>query len=530
MKSYTLIKLVIIIAVIALFGAYAVPTFVGKDAAKRLPGYMPKDTINLGLDLKGGMHLVLGVETDKAIFAVLSRVSGNLKKQLINAKIAYDKVYVDSKTNDIVISLVDRKDKDRALDLIGANLPNYQIVSEDLPIKLRLKEKIAEKLKKEAIDQAISVIRNRVDQFGVAEPTVIRSGENHIVVELPGIKDANRAVRLIGRTARLELHLVDDKANIDDALNGNVPPDDEVIYEIKRDPTTGEVSKIPFVVKKDVVITGAMITNASVRFGGTMNQPYVAFELNSQGAKIFSSFTASHIGKRLAIVLDNTIYSAPVIQGAITGGRGQITGNFSITEAHDLAIVLRSGSLPAPVKVLQKVTIGPSLGKISIEKGTKAMIFGSLAVILFMIFYYKLSGVLADFAMAINVLIILGALAMFHATLTLPGLAGIALTIGMAVDANVLIYERIREELMIGRSVYDAVNTGYARAFVTIFDANITTLIVAIILYQFGSGPVKGFAVTMSIGLLANMFTAVTFTKTVFEIVLDKFKPNKLSI
>ncbi len=530
MKSYTLIKLVIIIMVIALFGAYAVPTFIGKDASKRLPSYMPKDTINLGLDLKGGMHLVLGVETDKAVFAVLSRVAGNLKKQLLNAKIAYDKVYVDSATNDIVISLVDKNDKDRTLDLIARNLPNYQVISEDLPIKLKLKEPILEKLKRNAVEQAINVIRNRVDQFGVTEPTVVKSGDNHIVVELPGIKDANRAVRLIGRTARLELHLVDDSVNIDDALNGNLPPDDEILYEIKRDPTTGEVAKIPFVVKKDVVITGAMITNATVRFGGTMNQPYVAFELNSQGSKIFSSFTASHIGKRLAIVLDNTIYSAPVIQGAITGGRGQITGNFTITEAHDLAIVLRSGSLPAPVKVLQKVTIGPSLGKISIEKGTKAMIIGSLAVILFMIFYYKLSGVLADFAMAVNVLIILGALAMFHATLTLPGLAGIALTIGMAVDANVLIYERIREELMIGRSVYDAVNTGYARAFVTIFDANITTLIVAIVLYQFGSGPVKGFAVTMSIGLLANMFTAVTFTKTIFEIVLDKFKPTKLSI
>ncbi len=529
MRSSTLIKLVIIVIVIAVFGSYTLPTFLGKQQAKQLPGFMPKNKINLGLDLKGGMYLVLGVETNKAVFAVLSRVANNLKKQLLNAKIAYDKVYVN-KNNVITISLVDSKDKERTLDLIANNLPNYQIISDGLPIKIKLKDKIEQKIKKEAVAQAINVIRNRVDQFGVTEPTIVRSGTDHIVVELPGIKDANRAVRLIGKTARLEMHLVDDSVNIDDALNGKLPPDDEILYEIKRDPTTGEVTKIPFVVKKDVVLTGNMITNATVRFGGTLNQPYVAFELNSEGARIFANFTASHIGKRLAIVLDNTIYSAPVIQSRIGGGRGQITGGFTLQQAHDLAIVLRSGSLPAPVKVLQKVTIGPSLGKISIEKGTKAMIFGSLAVIVFMVFYYRLSGLLADFAMVANVLIILGALAMFNATLTLPGLAGIALTIGMAVDANVLIYERIREELMIGRSIYDAVETGYARAFITIFDANITTLIVALVLYQFGSGPVKGFAVTMSIGLLANMFTAVTFTKTIFEIILDKFRPEKLSI
>ncbi len=529
MRNSTLIKLVIIVIVIAVFGSYTLPTFLGKQQAKQLPGFMPKNKINLGLDLKGGMYLVLGVETNKAVFAVLSRVANNLKKQLLNAKIAYDKVYVD-KNNVITISLVDSKDKERTLDLIANNLPNYQIISDGLPVKIKLKDKIEQKIKKEAVAQAINVIRNRVDQFGVTEPTIVRSGTDHIVVELPGIKDANRAVRLIGKTARLEMHLVDDSVNIDDALNGKLPPDDEILYEIKRDPTTGEVTKIPFVVKKDVVLTGNMITNATVRFGGTLNQPYVAFELNSEGARIFANFTASHIGKRLAIVLDNTIYSAPVIQSRIGGGRGQITGGFTLQQAHDLAIVLRSGSLPAPVKVLQKVTIGPSLGKISIEKGTKAMIFGSLAVIVFMVFYYRLSGLLADFAMAANVLIILGALAMFNATLTLPGLAGIALTIGMAVDANVLIYERIREELMIGRSIYDAVETGYARAFITIFDANITTLIVALVLYQFGSGPVKGFAVTMSIGLLANMFTAVTFTKTIFEIILDKFRPEKLSI
>ncbi|WP_022670259.1 protein translocase subunit SecD [Hippea alviniae] len=534
MKSSTLIKLITVLIVVAIFGSYALPTLIGKKNAKYFSelvgGFLPTNTINLGLDLKGGMHLVLGVETDKAVFAVLSRAANNLQQQLTNAKIAADQVVPSTQNGYIIkIHLVDNSDLNRALNLITANYPNYVVVSDSNPIVIKLKDKIVQHIKREAVQQAISVIRNRVNQFGVTEPTVVQAGEDHIVVDLPGIKNANRAVRLLGETARLELHLVDDSVNVADALSGNLPEDDEILYEIKHNPTTGEITKIPIVVKKEPVITGDMITNASVRFDN-LNRPYVAFELNSEGAKIFAKFTATHIGKRLAIVLDNVVYSAPVIQSAITGGSGQITGNFTLEEAHDLALVLRSGSLPAPVKILQKVTIGPSLGKLSIEKGKKAMIFGAIIVVLFMIFYYRLSGLLADVAMALNILIILGAMVMLNATLTLPGLAGIALTVGMSVDANVLIYERIREELLIGRSVHDAVNTGYSRAFITILDANITTLIVALILYQFGSGPVKGFGITMAIGLLANIFTAVTFTKMVFEIVLDKFKPQRLSI
>ena len=530
MRTNTILKLILIIVVIILFGAYAAPTFIGNNTSKSLPSYVPKDKIHLGLDLKGGMYLVLGAETDKAVSTVLERAASNLKKQMLNAKIAYDKVFVTKDGKYISVSLVDSNDRQAALDLIRDNLPNYNVISEELPIKLSMKEKIADTIKKESVSQAISVIRNRIDQFGVVDPTIVRSGESNIIVELPGIKNASRAVQLIGKTARLELHLVDDSANVNDALNGKLTLDDELLYSIKRDPTTGSVSKIPYVVKKNAIITGDMIKKAYVSFGGQLNQPYVAFELNSEGAKIFGNFTGSHIGKRLAIVLDKNIYSAPVIQGRIDGGRGQITGNFSEREAHDLAIILRSGSLPVPVHVLEKVTIGPSLGKIAIEKGTKAMIAGAVAVILFMAVYYALSGILADIALSVNIIIILGALAMFGGTLTLPGLAGIALSIGMAVDANVLIYERIREEMRVGRGIHDAINTGYSRAFITILDANITTLIIALILYQFGSGPVKGFAVTMSIGLLANIFTAVTLTKTVYDILIEKFNISKLSI
>ncbi len=517
-------KLGLILAVIIIFTLFSIPSFVSSN---KLPSFFPKNRVHLGLDLKGGVYLVLAAETDKAVNSVVAMAANNLKEELLNAKIAYDEIL--PKGSEIIIKLVDKNDTSRTVNLIEQNLTSYDVVSSSHDIIIRLKEKYINRIQEQAVEQAVGVIRNRIDQFGVVEPTITRVGFNKIVVELPGIKNENRAIRLIGQTARLTLHLVDDSVNVDQALAGNLPPDDEILYQIVHNPTTGEVEKIPMVVKKEPIITGSMIKKAYVSFGQA-GQPQVSFELNSKGAKIFAQFTGSHIGKRLAIVLDNVIYSAPVIQTRIDGGRGVITGNFTLKQAHDLAIVLRSGSLPVPVKILEKVTIGPTLGKLSIKQSTTAMIVGSIMVVLFMAFYYKFAGILADFALAVNVLIIFGALAMFGATLTLPGIAGIALSIGMAVDANVLIYERVREELRLGRSVADAIELGYSRAWITIFDSNITTLIIALILYQFGSGPVKGFAVTMSIGLIANLFTAVTLTKTIYDIVLYKFKPKTLSI
>ena len=525
MQKNILTRLIIIAAVFVLFVVYAIPTFVkNRDA---LPSFFPDKVVHLGLDLKGGMHLVLGVDTEKAVETIVERAAHQLRIQLDEEKIAYNEV--TPKKDKISISLIDPLDKGKLLELVERNYPHYRIVKETLPVTIKLNKETGEKIRSSAVEQALSIIRNRVDQFGVAEPTIVKYGKDNIVVELPGIKDPARAVRLIGKMARLELKLVDEKADITEALQGNLPEDDELLYQIKRDPYTGEIEKIPMVVKRDTVISGDMVKNARVAFS-QLNQPYVTFDLNPEGARIFAQFTGSHVGKRLAIVLDNIIYSAPVIQERIGGGRGQITGSFTTKEAHDLAIVLRSGSLPAPVKVLENITVGPSLGEDSIKKGAMSAFVGATLVVLFMIFYYGASGLLADFALLLNIIIIFGALAMFGATLTLPGLAGIALTIGMAVDANVLIFERIREELRIGRAIRDAINTGYKRATLTIFDANITTLITTLVLYQFGTGPIRGFAVTLSIGIIANMFTAIVVTKFIYDLVLVKFSPKKLSI
>jgi preprotein translocase subunit SecD len=328
----------------------------------------------------------------------------------------------------------------------------------------------------------------------------------------------------------LELHLVDDSVNIENALNGQLPPDDELLYQVVKNPTTGEITKVPIVVKKVAVVTGSMIKKANVSFSSNTNQPVVSFELNSQGSSAFAQFTSTHIGKRLAIVLDNTVYSAPVIREPILNGSGEISGDFTVRQAHDLAIVLRSGSLPAPVKVLEKTVIGPTLGKDSIRSATLAIIIGSIAVFLFMVIYYKSFGLLADIALMFNLLIIIGTLAMLGATLTLPGIAGMALTVGMSVDTNVLIFERIREELFHGRTPKDAVELGYDRSLITIIDTHITTLITAFILYQFGSETIRGFAITLAIGLIANMFTAITFTKVVYDALFSNKSLKKLSI
>jgi preprotein translocase subunit SecD len=530
MKQSDWFKLFLVIIVFIIFGSYAVDAFLPQQTLENLPSFMPKKVINLGLDLKGGTHLTLEVETDKALAGILHQAADNLKKQFDSAKIAYNTVEVNGKKASIDVTLMDSNDSNRALDLIQNNFGNFETKTTSLGITMTLKPKIALNMQKEAVSQAVGVIRNRIDQFGVAEPTVVTSGTRDIVVELPGISDPERAIKLIGQTAVLELHLVDDSVNIENALNGQLPPDDELLYQIVKNPTTGEITKVPIVVKKTAVVTGSMIKKANVSFSSTTNQPVVSFELNSEGANAFAQFTSTHIGKRLAIVLDNTVYSAPVIREPILNGSGEISGDFTVKQAHDLSIVLRSGSLPAPVKVLEKTVIGPTLGKDSIRSATLAIIIGSIAVFLFMVIYYKSFGLLADIALMFNLLIIIGTLAMLGATLTLPGIAGMALTVGMSVDTNVLIFERIREELFHGRTPKDAVELGYDRSLITIIDTHITTLITAFILYQFGSETIRGFAITLAIGLIANMFTAITFTKVVYDALFSNKSLKKLSI
>ncbi|MFA5356981.1 MAG: protein translocase subunit SecD [Candidatus Omnitrophota bacterium] len=402
--------------------------------------------INLGLDLKGGMHLLLKVDT--------SHLSGDAKE--------------------------------------------------------------------DAADRAIEVIRNRIDEFGVRETSIQKQGVDEIVVQLPGVTDRDRAIDIIGKTALLEFKIVSlDQDLLKDALQGNIPEG----YELKYSSDDNE----PLLLEKQAVLTGDALTSASVRFGqDQFNEPIVGLEFNAEGAKRFAQITADNIGKRLAIVLDGRVQSAPRIREAIPSGEAVITGRFSVEEAQDLSIVLRVGALPAPMHIEEERTVGPLLGQDSINKGVRATIIGGILVLVFMAFYYLIAGVIADMALALNMLIILGGLGILpflfpgvSATLTLPGIAGIALSLGMAVDANVLINERIREELSNGRSLRVAIANGYDRAFSAIFDSNLTTLIAAFLLFQFGTGPIRGFAVTLTIGIIASVFTAIVVTRTIFEVLLS---------
>ena len=495
--------------------------------------YPLKDKIALGLDLQGGMHLVLEVQTEKAVEASLERIAGDIKREIEEEDYEVDRVRADIKNKTITVLMVDAIDLKPVEDIMKnytAYLQNEGVVREGRGYLFRLSKEEENRIEQNAVSQGLETIRNRVDQFGVSEPTIQAQGEKRILVQLPGIEDADRAIKLIGKTARLEFKLVDESVSSQTALNGAMPEGDEVLYKREENVETGEVTKRPFLVKKRTVLTGETLSGAEVRYDNDFNEPYVAITFNSIGAMIFQEVTRANVKKRLAIVLDDNVYSAPVIQEEIAGGRAQITGQFTTEEARDLAIILRAGALPAPVVILENRTVGPSLGKDSIEQGVQSILLGALLVIIFIAIYYKLSGVVAVTALMLNLVLLLGALAYFGAALTLPGIAGMLLTVGMAIDANVLIFERIREEVRVGKTVRAAIEAGYAKALSTIVDANITTFIAAVVLFQFGTGPIKGFAITLCIGIAASMFTAVFVSRTIFDSFMSRKKVVNLSI
>ncbi|MDP8219563.1 MAG: protein translocase subunit SecD, partial [Candidatus Theseobacter exili] len=477
----------------------------------------PDKTINLGLDLQGGMHLVLQVETGKAVEFETDRVNKDIQKTLDEKDIRYDSIQTRGE-DELVIVFTHSDSRYRAGDLIAKAFTTLQVQQEETKkLVYKLKEAEVKRIAARAHKQALEVIRKRVDRFGVSEPSIQSQGKDRIVVQLPGIKDLARAERILKKTALLEFRLVsDDTEKLKEALEGTPPPGYEVLYMIVYDKNTGE-QQIPFLVKKKPELTGAHLVDARPTFGSQLNQPEVSFTLDRSGGKIFSVVTEKNIERKLAIILDGEIQSAPVIRSKIPSGRGVITGRFSPEEAKDLAVILTAGALPAPVKILQNIRIGPSLGRDSIRKGITSALFGFAVVIIFMMIYYLLAGVIADFALCLNIILILGALAFLKATLTLPGIAGIILTIGMAVDANVLIFERIREEMSIGKRVRTAIETGFDRAKITILDANITTFFTAAVLYTVGTGPVQGFAVTLMWGIVSSLFTSLIVSRTIFE-------------
>ncbi|MBW2015852.1 MAG: protein translocase subunit SecD [Deltaproteobacteria bacterium] len=520
-------------ALILIAFLYLVPSL-SKELPPWWKGIFPRDKIHLGLDLQGGMHLVLEVDAEKAVESSLERIIEELRHDFRKKKIRYLELKRRG-AEGIQVTLIREESASDLKDLIDRNYPDFEIkrgpkVENGVAFLLDLSPKARNHIMKMASDQALETIRNRVDQFGVSEPD-IRPQENHrILIQLPGIQDPKRAIELIGKTALLEFKLLDEENSLEDALKGNIPPGDEILKQVTVDPQTGIKKEVPYLLKRRTLLTGEYLTDARVQIDSQYNEPYVSIAFDARGAKLFERITGEHIGKRLAIVLDNHVYSAPVIRDKISGGRAQITGNFTMEEARDLAIVLRAGALPAPVKILEERTVGPSLGKDSIQKGLKSMVIGGAAVVLFMVLYYGLSGLVADMALFLNILFIMAGLAFFGATLTLPGIAGIILTIGMAVDANVLIFERIREELRLGKPPRAAIDAGYAKALVTILDANVTTFIAALVLFQFGTGPVRGFAVTLSIGIVASFVTAVFMTRIVFDYFFTVKRQTKLSI
>jgi preprotein translocase subunit SecD len=482
--------------------------------------YPPKKTINLGLDLQGGIHLVLGVDVDKALEAQVDRAGDTIRGDLEKKGIGVTRIERRGST-ELVVQLASPQTWNDAQSVFREQ-GVFETSETDQPagrVALRLRPKEVSTLRELAVRQGLETIRNRVDQFGVAEPSIQQQGDNRILIQLPGVQDPERAKALIGKTALLEFKLVDDRADVDAALRAGPPPGDEILYQRRVDKESGQERKIPFVVQKKALLTGRDLATARVSIDQNTSEPYVSVEFNTAGAKAFAELTEASVGKRLGIILDGNVHSAPVIRERIPSGRAQISGGFTTQEATDLAIVLRAGALPAPVRVLEERTVGPSLGADSIKKGLLSTLTAALAVVVFMLIYYRLSGLIADAALVLNLVILMAAMAGFHATLTLPGIAGVVLTIGMAVDTNILIFERIREELRGGKTVRAAIDAGFARAFRTVIDTHVTVLVSAAILYQFGTGPVKGFAVSLAIGILASLFTAVFFTRLVFDLI-----------
>ncbi|MDW7772914.1 MAG: protein translocase subunit SecD [Desulfobulbaceae bacterium] len=535
-----------LLAILIIFSVLAVVPSFYPGAPTWWKKYLAPEGLKLGLDLQGGIHVVLRVDLDKAIENSLDLAASDLKEVLAERNITAVRMDSGDSTR-IVFTLPNIGVLGTVQEVITGEFENLDISvdSEEgtFPkITLQLKKKEIENIRKNAVGQSLEIIRNRIDQFGVTEPVILRQGDDQIVVQLPGVKDPDRAMDLIGQTAQLEFKLVADEdaginlnqlitqaiANgqwqwgenprqLNLALQGQIPQDTEIYFERVVDNQTKTETRVPILLKTQVLMTGEMVKDAQVRIGGNFNEPYVSLDLTGRGGTIFGNVTEKNVGKRLAIVLDEVVRSAPVIREKILGGKAQISGSFTHEEASDLAIVLRVGALPAPVEIIQNMSIGASLGKDSINKGLMSGLFGTFLVIVFMLIYYRVSGMVAIYALGLNMIFLFAGLAMLTATLTLPGIAGIILTIGMAVDANVLIYERMREEFALGKSVKSGIDSGFDNAFSSIVDSQVTTLITALALFIFGTGPIKGFAVTLSLGIMFNLFTVLYCTRLVYD-------------
>ncbi len=507
-------RVITIIAVCLAGVFFAIPNIMSDKTS--LPSWW--QPVNLGLDLQGGSNLLLEVKMDEVLKERMSSIEDSARQILREGKIRYKSLTSNENAVNVVIENAGSRSK--ASNLFRKIDNGIEISeSDDGVISIAYSDVALNQLKAKIVDQSIEIVRRRIDELGTKEPVIQSQGTNRIVVQLPGLQNPEYVKTLLGKTAKMSFHLVDSGARASDVKRGKLGAKYKIAY--------GEMGE-PYVITRKPVVGGENLIDAQPSFQD--GQAVVSFRFNSLGGKKFGEVTRDNIGERLAIVLDNEVISAPTIQSAIMGGSGVITGNFTVKSANDLALLLRSGALPAPLEVLEERTVGAGLGADSIKAGVIASAVGLIFVVLFMLAAYGLFGVFTTIAVFTNLVLLLGILSAMGATLTLPGIAGIILTIGMAVDANVLIFERMREEVKHGRSTRDAAEAGFTEAWTTIVDSNLTTLVAAIVLFYFGTGPVRGFAVTLAIGIATSMFTSVTVTRLIITAWLNKYKPTKLPI
>ncbi len=522
MVYFSKAKIIAVLLVCLLGIGFSVPNFFKEQTLGSLPDWLPHKHVNLGLDLQGGSHLLLEVEVAAVIKEQLETMVDDVRSELRKARINYTGLGVSGEKG-VHVTIRKSEETENARNLLRVLTPLTETTVTNNTILIELTSRQIADRRNAAIQQSVEIVRRRIDQTGTREPTIQRQGDERILVQLPGVKDPERIKRLLGETAKMSFHLTDDR--LDEALRGRIPPGAKLLPRVDATQGVGQV-----LVKKRVMVSGEDLVDSQPSTDSQTGEPVVTFRFNSRGSKKFGATTAANVNRPFAIVLDGKVISDPVIREPILGGSGQISGNFSFQEATDLALLLRAGALPAPLTILEERSVGPGLGADSIAAGKIASIIGMVLVIVFMAVAYGRFGLMADAALIINMILILGSLSALQATLTLPGIAGIVLTIGMAVDANVLIFERIREEVRLGRGPVSAIDAGYSRALTTIIDANVTTLIAATLLFVFGSGPIKGFAVTLGVGILTSMFTAIMLTRLFVVIWLRRTTPKELPL
>ena len=516
-------KIIFVLAVSVLGLAFSAPNFIDPKTAEGLPDWLPHKQVSLGLDLQGGSHLLLEVDIDTVMKEHLESLVDSMRAELRKARIRYGGLGLDGESAEVTIRV--DEEIETARNLLRAIDSDTETVVEGKTVRITFLPRARSDLRNSALQQSVEIIRRRIDETGVREPTIQRQGDDRILLQVPGVEDPERLKALIGKTAKMTFHLVHER-DIDKDYT-RTPPGARWLPSQEVGPD-GKPVKI--LIRRRIMVSGEDLVDAQPSFDQRSNQPIVNFRFNARGGKRFGEVTSANVNKPFAIVLDDTVISAPVIREPILGGSGQISGNFTVQESNDLALLLRAGALPAPLTILEERTVGPGLGADSIEAGKIASIVGMILVVAFMAVAYGRFGLMADAALIINIFLILAGLSVLQATLTLPGIAGIVLTIGMAVDANVLIFERIREETRNGRTPINAIDSGYGRALTTIIDANVTTLIAAVLLYIFGSGPVRGFAVTLAIGIVTSMFTAIMLTRLMVVTWLRRTRPTTLPV